>query len=149
MQRRTVWSTPVLYAAVVSCSLLWACGEKKEMGPKELQAIQMVKAYTPEGTVFSVISNIEKMAEDDGRKGEKWEIPADAWKAGFPTQKDHMLEVLSQYFTVFRPSGDYWVSFSYKDASGAHQGMWDVNIYTKKIVPKNDVALKCGAPPTK
>ena len=135
----------LLLAALLSCTLMAACGEKKEMGPKELQAIQMIKAYTPEGTLFSVISNIEKMAEDSGRKGDKWELGA--WEAGLPTQKDRMIETLSQYFTVFRPAGDYWVRFTYKDKEGAHQGMWDVNIYTKKIVIKNDVAQKLSAPP--
>jgi hypothetical protein len=138
---------PLCYTLLLSCSLLWACGEKKEMGPKELQAIQMVKAYTPEGAIFSVISNIEKMAEDSGRKGDKWEIAPDAWKAGFPSQKDQIIETLSQYFTIFRPAGDYWVSFTYKDKDGVHQGLWDVNIYTKKVVPKNEVALKFSAPP--
>jgi hypothetical protein len=42
----------------LSCTLLWACGEKKEMGPKEQQAIQIVKAYTPGEGLFSVVSNI-------------------------------------------------------------------------------------------
>lgn len=146
MRDRKTASHALLYVVLFSCTLMWACGEKKEMGPKELQAIQMVKAYTPEGAIFSVISNIEKMAEDSGRHGDKWEIAPDAWKAGLPTQKDQIIEVLSQYFTLFRPAGDYWVSFSYKDKDGVHQGMWDVNIYTKKISPKNDVAEKFGKP---
>jgi hypothetical protein len=115
------------------------------MGPKELQAIQLVKAYTPEGTVFSVISNIEKMAEDSNRKGDKWELGA--WEAGLPSQKDRIIDELSQYFTVFRPTGDYWVSFSYKNKDGTHQALWDVNIYTKKITAKNDTAQKLGTPP--
>jgi hypothetical protein len=58
-----------------------------------------------------------------------------------------MIETLSQYFTVFRPAGDYWVRFTYNDKDGAHQAMWDVNIYTKKIVIKNDVAQKLSAHP--
>lgn len=134
----------LLLAALLSCTLIWACGEKKEMGPKELQAIQLVKAFTPEGVVFSVISNIEKMAQDNGRQGDTWELGA--WEAGLPTQKDQIIEVLSQFFTVFRPAGDYWVRFSYKDKNGAHQGMWDVNIYTKKVIPKNDIAQTFSAP---
>jgi len=44
-----------LLLVAVSCTLIWACGEKKELGPKEQQAIQLVKAYTPEGGIFSVI----------------------------------------------------------------------------------------------
>ena len=145
MMHRKLESKTLLLAALLSCTVIAACGEKKEMGPKEQQAIQMVKAYTPEGAIFSVISNIEKMAEDSSRKGDKWELGA--WEAGLPTQKDRMIETLSQYFTVFRPAGDYWVRFSYKDKDGAHQGLWDVNIYTKKIVAKNDVAQKFSAPP--
>jgi len=126
--------------------LIWACGEKKELGPKEQQAIQLVKAYTPEGGIFSVISNIEKQAEDNGRQGNKWELGP--WEAGLPSQKDRVIEELSQYFNIFRPAGDYWVRFTYKDKEGVHQGLWDVNIYTKKIVVKNDVAQQLSASQT-
>jgi len=126
--------------------LIWACGEKKELGPKEQQAIQLVKAYTPEGGIFSVISNIEKQAEDNGRQGNKWELGS--WEAGLPSQKDRVIEELSQYFNIFRPAGDYWVRFTYKDKEGVHQGLWDVNIYTKKVVVKNDVAQQFSASQT-
>jgi len=126
--------------------LIWACGEKKELGPKEQQAIQLVKAYTPEGGIFSVISNIEKQAEDNGRQGNKWELGP--WEAGLPSQKDRVIEELSQYFNIFRPAGDYWVRFTYKDKEGVHQGLWDVNIYTKKVVVKNDVAQQFSASQT-
>jgi len=126
--------------------LIWACGEKKELGPKEQQAIQLVKAYTPEGGIFSVISNIEKQAEDNGRQGNKWELGS--WEAGLPSQKDRVIEELSQYFNIFRPAGDYWVRFTYKDKEGVHQGLWDVNIYTKKVMVKNDVAQQLSAPQT-
>jgi len=134
----------LLLFTLMSGPLLWGCGEKKELGPKEQQAIQLVKAFTPEGTIFSVISNIEKMAEDSGRQGDKWELGP--WEAGFPSKKDQIIETLSQYFTVLRPAGDYWVRFSYKDKDGSHQAMWDVNIYTKKVTPKDDAAKKFGAP---
>ncbi len=145
MMHRKFRNQTLLLAALFSCTLMAACGEKKEMGPKELQAIQMIKAYTPEGTIFSVISNIEKMAEDSGRKGDKWELGP--WEAGLPSQKDRMIEALSQYFTVFRPAGDYWVRFTYKDKDGMHEALWDANIYSKKIVAKNDVAQKLSTPP--
>ena len=135
-----------LLLVAVSCTLIWACGEKKELGPKEQQAIQLVKAYTPEGGIFSVISNIEKQAEDNGRQGNKWELGS--WEAGLPSQKDRVIEELSQYFNIFRPAGDYWVRFTYKDKEGVHQGLWDVNIYTKKIVVKNDVAQQLSASQT-
>jgi len=135
-----------LVLVAVSCTLIWACGEKKELGPKEQQAIQLVKAYTPEGGIFSVISNIEKQAEDNGRQGNKWELGS--WEAGLPSQKDRVIEELSQYFNIFRPAGDYWVRFTYKDKEGVHQGLWDVNIYTKKVMVKNDVAQQLSAPQT-
>ena len=135
-----------LLLVAVSCTLIWACGEKKELGPKEQQAIQLVKAYTPEGGIFSVISNIEKQAEDNGRQGNKWELGP--WEAGLPSQKDRVIEELSQYFNIFRPAGDYWVRFTYKDKEGVHQGLWDVNIYTKKVVVKNDVAQQFSASQT-
>ena len=135
-----------LLLVAVSCTLIWACGEKKELGPKEQQAIQLVKAYTPEGGIFSVISNIEKQAEDNGRQGNKWELGS--WEAGLPSQKDRVIEELSQYFNIFRPAGDYWVRFTYKDKEGVHQGLWDVNIYTKKVVVKNDVAQQFSASQT-
>jgi len=135
-----------LLLVAVSCTLIWACGEKKELGPKEQQAIQLVKAYTPEGGIFSVISNIEKQAEDNGRQGNKWELGS--WEAGLPSQKDRVIEELSQYFNIFRPAGDYWVRFTYKDKEGVHQGLWDVNIYTKKVVVKNDVAQQLSASQT-
>jgi hypothetical protein len=63
-QRKTL-----LFLAL-SCMLVWSCGEKKEMGPKEQQAIQMVKAFTPEGNLFSVISNIEKQTKKIVQKNE-------------------------------------------------------------------------------
>jgi hypothetical protein len=130
----------MLSLLVLSCALLWGCGEKKEMGPKEQQAIQIVKAYTPGEGMFSVTSNIDKMADDSGRAGNKWELGP--WEAGLPSQKDRIIDELSQFFNVFRPTGDYWVRFSYKDKDGTHEALWAVNIYTKKVEIKNDVAQK-------
>jgi hypothetical protein len=125
---------------MASCLLLSGCSEDATIKAKEQQAIQLVKAFIPEGTVFSVISNIEKMSEDSGRQGDKWEYNESSWQAGLPTQKDLFMEKLSQYFNVFRPSGDFWVRFTYKDKAGTHEALWDVNIYSKKVVQKNDVA---------
>jgi hypothetical protein len=124
----------------LSCTLLWACGEKKEMGPKEQQAIQIVKAYSPGEGGFTVISNIEARSNESARKGDKWELGP--WEAGLPSQKDRIIDKLSQYFNVFRPAGDYWVRFTYKDKEGMHEALWEVNIYSKKVAPKNDVAQK-------
>ena len=126
---------------IASCLLLSGCGEDETIKAKGQQAIQLVKAYTGGGTGgFSVVSNIEKMSEDSGRQGDKWEYSDSSWQAGLPTQKDLFMEKLSQYFNVFRPSGDYWVRFSYKNKAGTHEALWDVNIYSKKVVQKNDVA---------
>ena len=125
---------------ILSCTLLWACGEKKEMGPKEQQAIQIVKAYTPGEGGFTVISNIEARSNESARKGDKWELGP--WEAGLPSQKDRIIDKLSQYFNVFRPAGDYWVRFTYKDKEGVHEALWEVNIYSKKVTLKNDVAQK-------
>ena len=127
-------------AFMASCLLLSGCSEDATIRAKGQQAIQLVKAFIPEGTVFSVISNIEKMSEDSGRQGDKWEYSDSSWQAGLPTQKDLFMEKLSQYFNVFRPSGDFWVRFTYKNKAGTHEALWDVNIYSKKVVQKNDVA---------
>jgi len=141
---RYIQTPKTLWLLALSCLLVWACGEKKELGPKEQQAIQLVRAYTPEGGLFSVVSNIEKMAEDNNRQGNKWELGP--WEAGLPSQKDRIVEDLSQYFNVFRPTGDYWVRFTYQDKDGMHEALWDVNIYNKKVVVKNDVAQQFTAP---
>ncbi len=141
---RYIQTPKTLWLLALSCLLVWACGEKKELGPKEQQAIQLVRAYTPEGGLFSVVSNIEKMAEDNTRQGNKWELGP--WEAGLPSQKDRIVEELSQYFNVFRPTGDYWVRFTYQDKDGMHEALWDVNIYNKKVVVKNDVAQQFTAP---
>jgi hypothetical protein len=127
-------------AFMASCLLLSGCSEDATIKAKGQQAIQLVKAFIPEGTVFSVISNIEKMSEDSGRQGDKWEYSESSWQAGLPTQKDLFMEKLSQYFNVFRPSGDYWVRFTYKNKAGTHEALWDVNVYSKKVVQKNEVA---------
>ena len=134
------YSRVTIGALLASCLVLSGCSEDETIKAKGQQAIQLVKAFIPEGTVFSVISNIEKMSEDSGRQGDKWEYNSSSWQAGLPTQKDLLMEKLSQYFNVFRPSGDFWVRFTYKNKAGAHEALWDVNIYSKKIVQKNDVA---------
>jgi hypothetical protein len=135
------YSRITLGMVIVSCLLVAGCSEDDSViQGKKQQAIQLVKNFTPEGTVFTVGSNIEKMSEDSGRQGDKWDYSESSWQAGLPTQKDLFMEKLSQYFNVFRPSGDYWVRFTYKDKNGVHEALWDVNIYTKKVMQKNDVA---------
>jgi hypothetical protein len=140
------YSRITLGAVLIGCLLISGCSEDDAIRAKGQQAIQMVKSFTPEGTVFSVVSNIEKQSEDSGRQGDKWEFNDNSWQAGLPSQKDLLMEKLSQYFNVFRPSGDYWVRFTYKDKNGTHEALWDVNIYSKKIVQKNDVAKQFSPP---
>ncbi|MGE4093994.1 MAG: hypothetical protein AB7G75_24495 [Candidatus Binatia bacterium] len=134
----------LLWMAIIGTPLLWGCGEDATIKAKEEQSIQMVKAYQVDRDSFSVISNIEKEAADSAREGDKWELGP--WEAGLPSQKDLVMEKLSQFFNVFRPTGDYWVRFTYKDKAGTHTGEWNVNIYSKKVVPKNDVAQRFSAP---
>ncbi len=125
---------------VFGLGVLAGCGEPTEMGPKERQAIQMVKAYKREGGLFSVISNIEKRSQDSARAGKPWELGA--WTAGLPSQKDRIIETLSQYFNAldqFR-TGSYWVRFVFKNENGDGEALWDVNIYAKEVVAKNDTA---------
>ena len=132
------YSTLVLWTVVLTCTLTWGCGKDATIEGKEQLAIQLVKASKNSNDAFSVISNVEKKTDDDTRAGNKWE--SDNWEAGLPSQKDLMMEKLSEFFNVFRASGDYWVRFSYKDKSGTHTGMWDVNIYTKKVTPRDEMA---------
>jgi hypothetical protein len=123
---------------VASSALTWGCSKDATIEAKEKQAIQLVQAYKVSDDAFSVISNVQKKTDEDNRAGNKWQ--SEKWEAGLPSQKDLMLEKLSQYFNVFRPTGDYWVRFTYTDKDGVHEGLWDVNVYTKKVTPKNEVA---------
>ena len=136
--KKVRYSTPLLWAVVLSCALAWGCSKDATIEGKEQLAIQLVKAYKTGDDAFSVVSNIQKKTDDDSRAGNKWE--GENWEAGLPSQKDLMLEKLSQFFNVFRPTGDYWVRFSYKDKDGTHEALWDVNIYSKKVTPKNELA---------
>ncbi|MSQ47207.1 MAG: hypothetical protein EXR78_02275 [Deltaproteobacteria bacterium] len=134
------YSRITIGALIVGCLMLSGCSEDETIKAKGQQAIQMVKAFAAQELGFSVVSNIEKMSEDSGRQGDKWEYNDSSWQAGLPTQKDLFMEKLSQFFNVFRPSGDFWVSFTYKNKAGTHKALWDVNIYTKKVIQKNDDA---------
>lgn len=136
--------TPAI-TIVLAGMLLWACGgESIDTGPRGQQAIQIIKAYTPEGSIYSIISNIDKMAADSQRAGDKWEL--DPWEAGMPTRKDVLMDRLSEYFTFLRPTGDYWVRFTYKDKAGTHMALWRTNVYTRKVEVQNDEAKKFALP---
>ncbi len=132
---------PVITIAFTSV-LLWACnGEHIDTSPKGQQAIQIIKAYTSEGGPYSVISNIEKMAADSERAGDKWELGP--WEAGIPTQKDVIMSRLNEYFNFLpRPTGDYWVKFTHKDKAGTHVAQWKTNVYTRKVEAQNEEAKK-------
>lgn len=143
--RRTYMNTTTRLAMVVlGCGLLAACGSLKDSGHRGEQAIQLVKASSPQVGAFSVISNIEKLSQDNGRKGDPWELGA--WEAGFPSRKDQISDFLSNYFSfTFKPTGNYWVRFSYKDKGGVHEASWDTNVYSKKVTPTNEVAKQLSA----
>ncbi|MCE2485050.1 MAG: hypothetical protein J4F42_06020 [Desulfurellaceae bacterium] len=131
--------------AVLGLALVAGCSEPTEMGAKEKQAIQMVKSHTAEG-LFSVISNIEKRSRDSARAGQPWELGP--WTAGMPSQKDRFVETLSQYFNVFDQfrAGNYWVRFTFTNGDGAGEALWDVNIYTKDVIARNDAAKSFETP---
>ncbi len=129
----------------ITLLFLWACGgEVLDTGPEGQRAIQIVKAYTPEGGLYTVISNIEKMAADSERMGDKWEEMT--WEAGLPSQRDVIMARLSEYFTFVRPTGNYWVRFTYKDKEGTHTALWSTNIYTREVEPQNNEARKFTLP---
>ncbi|MBM4258194.1 MAG: hypothetical protein FJ147_20155 [Deltaproteobacteria bacterium] len=128
-----------LWAIVISSALMGGCGKNEAIVQKEQQAIQLVKAFKESDNAFSIVSNIQKKSDDDGRAGNKWDS-TENWEAGLPSQQDLMMERLSQFFNVFRPSGNYWVKLSYKDKDGLHEALWDVNVYSKKVVAKNELA---------
>ena len=135
---------PVL--VVLGLGILAGCSEPTEMGAKEQQAIQMVKSHSAEGSLFSVISNIEKRSQDSARAGNPWELGP--WTAGLPSQKDRIVETLSQYFNVidqFR-SGIYWVRFTFKNEQGSGEALWDVDVYAKEVLAKNDAAKSFEVP---
>ncbi len=143
-QNRQLSWIPAITLAFASM-LLEACnGDLIDTGPKAQQAIQIVKASTSEGGLYSVSSNIEKMAADSGRAGDKWEL--DPWEAGMPSQKDALMNRLSEYFTFVRPTGDYWVRFTYKNKAGTHVALWNINVYTRKVEAQNEEAKNFTLP---
>ena len=144
MRRTYLYTATRLTMVMVACVFLSACGDLRNTGHRGQQAIQLVKAYAPELGAFSVISNIEKLSQDNGRKSDPWELGE--WEAGFLSRKDQIVDQLSNYFSFsFKPVGNYWVRFSYKDKGGVHEATWDVNVYSKKVTPTNEVAKQLSA----
>ena len=141
-------SWKLVAGAAVTGLLLSACGAPVlDSGPEGERAVQIVKAYTPEGALYSVISNIEKMAADSERAGDAWELGP--WEALLPTQKDVVMTRLSEYFTFVRRTGNYHVRFTYKNSAGAHTALWGTNVYDRTVEVLNDEARRfAGAPPS-
>lgn len=127
----------------VGCLFLWACGERP-MGPKEEQAIQIIKGHTPEGEMFSIISNIEKRRTNADRAGNPWTMGP--WEAGL-LEGDRINDELSNYFNVFEAPSGRWVRFSYTDKDGTHEAEWETDLYRKNVESKNDLARELMTSP--
>lgn len=139
MRNADVYGKLVPGLIVVGCLFLWGCGERP-MGPKEEQAIQIIKGHTPEGEMFSIISNIEKRRTNADLEGNQWTMGP--WEAGLLSQGDRINDELSQYFNIFEAPAGRWVRFSYTDQTGTHEALWETHLYRKTVVAKNDVAAE-------
>lgn len=120
-----------------------ACGEPP-MGAKEEQAIRLVKGYAPGEGYFSIISNIEHRAREAGQAGNTWSERR--WEAGLQSQTDRFAETLSQYFNIFEAPGGRWVHLTYVDSKGSHEAAWEVDLYSKRVVPQNALARELTTP---
>ncbi len=120
-----------------------ACSERP-MSAKEEQAIRLVKSYTPGEGYFSVISNIDHKARESGQAGNDWSRRT--WEAGLRSQTDRLVEALSQYLNVFEAPGGRWVRLTYADSQGVHEASWEVDIYSKRVVPQNTLARELTTP---
>ena len=120
-----------------------ACSERP-MTAKEEQAIRLVKSYAPGEGYFSVISNIARKAREAGQAGNAWSRRT--WEAGLQSQTDRLVETLSQYLNVFEAPGGRWVRLTYADSTGVHEAAWEVDIYSKRVVPQNTLARELTTP---
>lgn len=144
MRQAYAYHKRVAGLVAVGCLFLWACGERP-MGAKEEQAIQIIKGHTPEGEMFSVISNIEKRRANAGREGNPWSMGR--WEAGL-LEGDRLNNELSNYFNIFEASSGRWVRFGYTDEDGTHEAEWETDLYRKHVIAKNDLAKELmTAPP--
>ena len=134
----------VSFVLILMSCLVMACAEKP-MGPKEEQAIKLVQAYTLGQGYFSVVSNIAQKAQDARLAGNAWSQKS--WQAGLPSQTDRLLDALSQYFNVFEAPGRRWVRLTYTDKNGAHEAVWDIDIYSKQVSPHDTLAQELILPP--
>ena len=120
-----------------------ACGERP-MTAKEEQAIRLVKSYAPGEGYFSVISNIDHKAREAGQAGNAWSRRT--WEAGLQSQTDRLVEMLSQYLNVFEAPGRRWVRLTYADSKGFHEAVWEVDIYSKHVMPQDTLAQELTTP---
>ena len=134
----------VSFVLILMSCLVTACAEKP-MGPKEEQAIKLVQGHTLGQGYFSVVSNVAQKAQDARLAGNAWS--RQSWQAGLPSQTDRLLNTLSQYFNVFEAPGRRWVRLTYTDNNGAHEAVWDVDIYSKQVNPRDTPAQELILPP--
>jgi len=128
---------------LMSC-LVMACAEKP-MGSKEEQAIKLVQGHTLGQGYFSVVSNVAQKAQDARLAGNTWS--QQSWQAGLPSQTDRLLDTFSQYFNIFEAPGRRWVRLTYTDKNGAHEAVWEVDIYSKQVSPHDTLAQELILPP--
>ena len=119
------------------------CSERP-MSAKEEQAIRLVKGHAPSEGYFSIISNIEHKAREAGQSGNAWSRRT--WEAGLQSQTDRLAETLSQYFNIFEAPGGRWVRLMYADSKGVHEAVWEVDLYSKRVVPQNALARELTTP---
>ena len=120
-----------------------ACSEQP-MSVKEKQAIRLVKSYAPGDGYFSIISNIDHKAREAGQAGNAWSRRT--WEAGLQSQTDGLVEMLSQYLNVFEAPGRRWVRLTYADSKGFHEAVWEVDIYSKRVMPQDTLAQELTTP---
>ena len=129
------------------CALLSLFGtscSERPMGAREEMALRLVQGYSLGDGYFSVSSNIGQKERNAGLSGNAWSQKT--WEAGLQSQTDRIVDTLSQYFNVFEAPGGRLVRLQYTDSSGLHEAIWDVDIYSKRAVPKDDLAKEFTTP---
>ena len=142
-QRRPARLGVVPFALLLLSVFGTACSEQP-MSTKEEQAIRLVKSYAPGEGYFSVISNVDHKARESGQAGNAWSRRT--WEAGLPSQTDRLVEMLSQYLNVFEAPGGRWVRLTYTDRKGFHEAVWEVDIYSKRVMPQDTLAQELTSP---
>ena len=146
-QKGTFSRQPAAQLGVVALLFLtvfgMACGEPT-MGAKEEQAIRLVKGYSLGDGYFSITSNVDEKARDANLSGNVWSQKT--WTAGLHSQTDRIVNALSQYFNIFEAPSDRWVRLTYSDNQGLHEAVWNVDIYSKQVVPKDEMAKEFTTP---